>query len=134
MRRKHRAGDSKEINLLSAHGFAMTTFLKVFLIVSVFIPANLRASQFGSHGITLTWATSATPNATMYKVYRGTVSGGPYTLVGIEFNMPGTATMSWQDGDMRMVDGTKYYYVVTAALPATNHESALSNEVSTVYP
>lgn len=133
MRHKNRT-DRKGINPLFSHGSIAAAFLAIFLFAAVFNPANLRASQFGSHGVTLTWATSTTPTATMYKVYRGTVSGGPYTLVGIEFNMPGAATMSWQDGGERMVDGTKYYYVVTAASPATNHESTLSNEVSAVYP
>lgn len=92
-----------------------------------------RASVLGRHAITLTWTASTTPGATVYRIYRGTSSGGPYTLVGITLNIFGGSTLSWTDADEHLTSGTTYYYVVTAA-DWTNNESPKSNEASAVWP
>lgn len=81
-------------------------------------PSGAIASA-GDAEITLTWTVSA--GATSYSVRRGTASGGPYTAVAI-----GLATNSFQDAPL--VNGTTYYYVVTASNSAG--ESGPSNEAS----
>jgi fibronectin type 3 domain-containing protein len=62
-----------------------------------------------------------------YKVYRGTVSGGPYTAVTTNLNVPTSFT------DTNVTSGTTYYYVVTA-VDAIGDESVYSEEVSATVP
>jgi hypothetical protein len=74
--------------------------------------------------VDLTW--SAQTNATSYNVLRGTVSGGPYTLVG-------TSTIdSFSDRTAGLVNGGTYYYV---AQPVNGtQEICQSNEEKVVIP
>jgi hypothetical protein len=74
------------------------------------------------HSVALTWAAS-----TGYNVYRGTVSGGPYT----EINSALDSTTS--DTDSTVQGGQTYYYVVTA-VDSAGAESAYSNQVTAVIP
>lgn len=60
-----------------------------------------------------------------YKVYRSTVSGGPYTLLA------STADVTVNDIDVQF--GVTYYYVVTATT-TLGTESANSNETAAVIP
>ncbi|MGH9344648.1 MAG: hypothetical protein ACRD19_12925 [Terriglobia bacterium] len=92
-----------------------------------------RASVLGKHGITLTWTASTTPGFAVYRIYRGTASGGPYTLVGITMNLYDQTAMHWEDADEHLIPRATYYYVVTAA-DWTNAESGYSNEASAVWP
>jgi hypothetical protein len=85
---------------------------------SVSTPINLTATA-GDSQVTLAWDTVS--SATGYNVKRSTAAGGPYTTVGS--NVSGTSYI-----DSAVVDGTTYYYVVTA-LNGTS-ESANSNEAS----
>jgi hypothetical protein len=83
-------------------------------------------------------ATGSIP-PTQFNIYRGIVSGGPYTKLGTT----GNAT-TYTYTDSTTVHGTTYYYVVTAAAPssscvnATNNpvpcESVYSNEASIAFP
>jgi DNA/RNA endonuclease G (NUC1)/fibronectin type 3 domain-containing protein len=81
-------------------------------------PAGLTAAAGDSH-VSLSW--TASPAANTYTVARGTAPGGPY---GTTF--AGLVTTSYND--TTAVNGTTYYYVVTA----TNGfgTSANSNEAS----
>lgn len=78
------------------------------------------------HAVTLNWTHSVTPSVTNYKVYRGSVSGGPYTLI---------ATLdyvnTWEDTNVS--SGATYYYVVTA-LDGVGNESVYSNEAQSTIP
>lgn len=56
----------------------------------------------------LTWTDSTDPNAVSVNVYRSTVSGGPYTLVG---NVPIGVQLF---DDLGVVPQTTYFYVLTA--------------------
>ncbi|HLX94105.1 MAG TPA: autotransporter-associated beta strand repeat-containing protein [Verrucomicrobiae bacterium] len=66
-------------------------------------PTNLTA-QTASELVFLTW--SSVPTATSYNVKRAPTTGGPYTTIG----NPATASFS----DTNVVNGTTYYYVVSA--------------------
>jgi fibronectin type 3 domain-containing protein len=60
-------------------------------------------------------------------VYRGTVSGGPYTKIN---TVLGTAA-TYVDNTVK--SGQTYYYVITA-VNAAGVESAYSNQVTAVVP
>ncbi len=80
-------------------------------------PTSLAA--VGSNGlVSLSWAASS--GATSYNVYRSTVSGGPYSPIG--------APTSASYADSSVVNGTAYFYVVTAVNSAG--ESGNSNQAS----
>jgi fibronectin type 3 domain-containing protein len=82
------------------------------------VPTGLSATP-GNNQVYLTW--NASSGATGYNVYRSTVSGGTYTQIA-----SGVTTANYTDATP--VNGTTYYYVVTAA--NTGGESAFSSEVS----
>lgn len=80
----------------------------------------------GIHGVELAWASSTSAGVTGYKVYRGTASGGPYTLIATV----GTTT-NYTDNTVQ--SGLTYYYVITAVAGATN-ESSYSAQAQAVIP
>jgi hypothetical protein len=77
------------------------------------------------HTVDLTWAGSA--NAVGYNMYRGTVSGGPYTMINT--SMDGTTAYA----DNTVASGQTYYYVA-AAVDGSSNESGYSNETQAVIP
>lgn len=76
-----------------------------------------------THAGILTWNAS-TSTVTGYKVYRGTTSGGPYTLLATVNSLTFTNTT--------VIPGTTYFWVVTAL--DNTQESVYSNEVSGTIP
>jgi fibronectin type 3 domain-containing protein len=83
-------------------------------------PANLNLVALNSSSIALSWVPVS--NSASYKVYRGSVSGGVYTLL---------STISSTQNiylDSTVLAGNNYYYVVTA-LNTELVESGFSNEV-----
>lgn len=80
----------------------------------------------GSHSVSLSW-TASTSTVVGYNVYRGTVSGGPYTLVNSSL-VPGTTYT-----DLGIASGQTYYYVVTA-VNSSGSESVYSNQASAAVP
>lgn len=78
------------------------------------------------HSVTLSWTASAS-TVSGYNVYRGTVSGGPYTQI----NSVLEASSSYVDNTV--ASGTTYFYVVTA-VDSSGAESAFSNQVSVSVP
>jgi hypothetical protein len=97
------------------------------VVVQRVINASLgQACITGSgHSVNLNWVASTTPSVS-YKVYRGTISGGPYTFL----SSAGT-TISFTDTNVQ--SGITYYYVVTA-LDSSNNESVYSNQAQGVIP
>jgi len=93
-------------------------------------PATVTLSGTGvapvQHSVALTWDAS-TSTVSGYNVYRGTVSGGPYTLI----NSGLVTTLSYTDSTVQ--SGTTYYYVTTA-VDSSGNESVHSNEVSAPIP
>ena len=81
----------------------------------------------GPHTVTLAWTASTSPNVSGYNVYRGTMSGGPYTKVNTAL-VVGTSYL-----DTTVQAGQTYYYVATA-LDGGSNESAYSNQAQAVIP
>jgi cellulose 1,4-beta-cellobiosidase len=81
-------------------------------------PANLVATA-GNAQVSLTW--SSTDGADSYQLHRGTTSGGPYTTIASSLPTPSHL-------DTAVVNGTTYYYVVSAV--NQHGEGPDSSEVS----
>jgi Abnormal spindle-like microcephaly-assoc'd, ASPM-SPD-2-Hydin len=77
------------------------------------------------HTVSLGWNASA--DAVGYNVYRGTVSGGPYSMVNSSLD----STTAYADSTV--VSGQTYYYVVTA-VDGSSTESGYSNQTQAVVP
>lgn len=77
------------------------------------------------HTVDLTW--SASPDAVGYNIYRGTVSGGPYTMINSSLDSTTTYT------DSTIVSGQAYYYVATA-VNSESQQSGYSNQATAVIP
>lgn len=75
------------------------------------------------HTVELSWNT--TSSAISYKIYRGTVNGGPYT--------PLASSTQNHFTDSNLTNGTTYYYVVTA-IDDTGSESAFSAQATAPIP
>jgi len=84
------------------------------------------SSESSKHSVALTWSPSASA-VLGYFVYRGTISGGPYSKL---FASADTAS-SYKDASVS--NGQTYYYVVTSIDP-TDVESSYSNQVSVTIP
>jgi hypothetical protein len=86
--------------------------------------------------VNLSWA--VVTNALFYRVYRGTSSGGPYSLIGQSNPNPGQTTASggivtnFQDGPGNLVNGQNYYYTVSAV--SADGESPYSVEIPAIWP
>jgi hypothetical protein len=93
-------------------------------------PAAVSLSGTGvapvQYSVTLTWVAS-TSSVSGYNVYRGTISGGPYTKINSSLITGLTYT------DSTVVSGTEYYYVATA-VDSSGDESVNSNGVSGAVP
>ena len=79
------------------------------------------------HSVALRWSASTSSNVMGYNIYRGTVSGGPYTQVNSGLDTTTTDTDSTVQG------GQTYYYVVTA-IDSAGVESAYSNQTTAIIP
>jgi len=94
-------------------------------------PATVSVSGTGvaqsSNSVGLNWNASTSTGVTGYFVYRGSVSGGPYT----KQNATQVATTAYTDASVAA--GQTYFYVVTA-IDTSNVESAYSNQVSATIP
>lgn len=77
-----------------------------------------------AHQIALSWSAPASGTATSYNIKRSTTKGG-------ETQEATSTTTSYVD-TTNLVEGTTYYYVVTAVNSAG--ESGPSNEVSAIVP
>jgi fibronectin type 3 domain-containing protein len=76
--------------------------------------------------VTLTWNPS-TSVVSGYHIYRGTTSGGPYSLLNSILD-PGTSFV-----DSNVAKGSEYFYVTTA-VDSFGVESVFSNEASATIP
>jgi hypothetical protein len=119
-------------------GFSLLALGLLALVVSIrhFHPRTLTGPEssrpgfdpqhVSKHSVSISWDASRSPNVAYYKVYRGTVTGGPYDL--IETHVTSTAYV-----DSAVYPGVAYYYVTTTVSTAGS-ESAFSNEFRCVIP
>jgi fibronectin type 3 domain-containing protein len=77
------------------------------------------------HTVGLTW--NASINAVGYNLYRGSVPGGPYSMINT--TLDGTTAYT----DSTVSSGQTYYYVATA-VDDNSEESGYSNEAQAVIP
>lgn len=77
------------------------------------------------HTVGLSWDESSSVSG--YNVYRGTVSGGPYSKINPSLD----PVTSYKDSS---VTGGATYYYVTTAVDSSGMESGYSNEVEAVVP
>ena len=92
---------------------------------SISIPLSGNGSTV-QHTVAVNWGAS-TSSVSGYNVYRGTVSGGPYSKINP--SLISGLTIS----DNTVNSGATYYYVVTA-VAADGTESSFSNQVQAVIP
>lgn len=85
---------------------------------------NVSRAQGTPHSNSVSWTASTSTGVTGYKVYRGTVSGGPYTLI----TTTALAANATSFNDTATTQGVTHFYVVTA-LVGTN-ESVFSTQAS----
>lgn len=112
----------------------MKTFLKVSLALSMIlwgVSARANTAQAVetiqvNHTVSTTWKASTTTGVTGYNLYRGTKTGGPYTLLA---GMPVNALDFLDETDAA---GNVYFYVVTATIGTV--ESLFSNEATISIP
>lgn len=83
---------------------------------------------YNNHGVTLNWAASTSQNVQGYNIYRGTVSGGPYTKVNTTGLITGVTYT-----DSSVTAGTTYYYVATT-VDISNNESGYSPQATATIP
>jgi len=86
-------------------------------------PMNLTATATSGQ-VVLTWTASSSSGVTNYNVKRSPSSGGPYTIIG--------STPSTTYTDTNVMNGTTYYYVVSAL--NAGGEGPNSAEVSATPP
>jgi centrosomal CEP192-like protein/HYDIN/CFA65/VesB family protein len=79
-----------------------------------------------THSVSLTWTASTSTGVTGYNVYRGTVSGGPYTQLNASL-VSGTSYT-----DTTVSAGQTYYYVTTTMTSTT--QSGYSNQAVAAVP
>jgi fibronectin type 3 domain-containing protein len=83
-------------------------------------------SQPAQSSVALNWSPSASA-VIGYFVYRGNVTGGPYSKLNSSVDPSSSYTDSTVSG------GQTYYYVVTS-VDSSNVESAYSNQVAVAIP
>jgi hypothetical protein len=83
--------------------------------------------QQTSHTVGLSWTASASNNVVGYNIYRGTVTGGPYSIL----DSAPVAADAYTDSTVQ--SGQAYFYVVRS-VNNTGMESANSSEVQAVIP
>lgn len=81
-----------------------------------------------THSVDITWDASTSATLQGYNVYRGTVSGGPYSKISQTLS---TSTLLFTDATP--VSGKQYFYVVTA-VDTSGAESAASSQVAVTIP
>ena len=87
---------------------------------------NFTATPQQAHSAALSW-TASTSTVSGYNVYRGTVNGGPYTLINLSLVTGPNYT------DATVQSGVTYYYVTTA-VDSSGVQSVDSNQVIATIP
>lgn len=84
--------------------------------------------------VNLSWA--PVTGALLYRVYRGTFTGGPYELIGTsnpnQSGTPNQSVTNYQDGPGNLINGQDYFYVVSAM--TVDGESSYGTEFVATAP
>jgi len=88
--------------------------------------ANATITVVAPHSVALSWSPSSSSGIASYKVYRGTVTGGPYSLL-----TSGLSSTTYTDSNVQ--SGSIFYYVTTA-VDSSGQESGYSGEAKAVIP
>jgi Abnormal spindle-like microcephaly-assoc'd, ASPM-SPD-2-Hydin len=114
--------------------FAPTSTATASANVSFFTSNSTSASETASgsgatiqHTVDLSWSASTSSSISGYNVYRGTVSGGPYTRITSALDF----SLNYSDSTVQ--SGQTYYYVTTA-VDSSGAESSYSSQVQAVIP
>jgi len=105
---------------------ALTSGVWVMQMAAFRTSAGTSAPPPSRHTVAIDWDPSPSTGVAYYNVYRGTASGGPYSLLGTKV----TAT-SYIDSTVQ--SGGTYFYVTTA-VNTKQVESVYSNEFPAVIP
>ena len=108
------------------HVFPLQDFSCLVLLPLLAAALLSMAPTAAAQSVSLTWTASTSP-VIGYNAYRGTQSGGPYTLLNSSL-ISGTAYT-----DTTVQVGQTYYYVATA-VNSNNVQSAYSNEAPATVP
>jgi len=84
------------------------------------------ANETYSHYVFLSWNASVSSDVVGYNVYRGSTSGGPYTIVNSSLVAATTFT------DSTVLAGQTYYYVCTAVDNNSNQSTYSDEAIATV--
>ena len=112
--------------VLALIGDADAVTSNTFTAATLQPPTSLTATascQFLSPRITLNWTATTSTGAVGYKVFRGTVNGGPYSEIA---TVAGRTTTSYLDTGVNL--NTRYYYVLQSYVQ--NWRSADSNQAT----
>ena len=88
--------------------------------------ASASVTVAAPHLVSLKWSASTSTDISYYKVYRGTVSEGPYSLLATNVTVTSYADSSVQSGST--------YYYVTTAVDSSGRESGYSDVAPAVIP
>jgi hypothetical protein len=95
-------------------------------VINASLTGNCMTGTPAAHTVSLNWTGSVSSGVVGYKIYRGTISGGPYALLA---SVGATTTFS----DSSIQAGQTYYYVITA-IDTNNNESAYSAQATAAIP
>jgi hypothetical protein len=83
--------------------------------------------QAVAHSVDLTWTASTSSGVAGYNIYRGTTTGGPYSIVD-------SAPVAADDFTDSTVQSAQTYFYVVRAIDGSGTESANSAEVQAIIP
>jgi hypothetical protein len=124
------AGQSVPFTVTFAPKTSGTASANITFFTSTSTSALETASGSGTniqHTVDLSWNASTSTSIAGYNLYRGTISGGPYSKINSALD----TSMSY--GDSTVQSGQTYYYVTTA-VDSAGAESAYSSKVQAVIP
>jgi hypothetical protein len=125
------AGQSKSFTVLFKPGASGTATgsLKFTTGSGSTVSQSLTGSgaSASAHSVSLAWNPSSSGAVVGYNVYRGTITGGPYTKINSALES------STAFGDANVAAGKTYFYVVTG-VDGGGTESGFSNQVKAIIP
>ncbi len=118
---------SKTVSSITLPNDTKVDVLAISLAAPITAPTNLAATAASASEVDLTW-TAATGDATGYEIFRGTVSGGPYTtLLNSTPLTPGTTSFQ----DTSVLPGNTYYYIIETESGSSFSPTSIQAAVTT---